>query len=449
MAVDASIYNALAAPQKNAFDYAREFEAADAQREQRNMLRQQNALQLQQAQQAQADDMAYREAAKRFGADSAANVNQLMQAGLPKQAMAYQKSAIDNQKVQSDIGESQAKAKNYASEVAKRDFDTTQAKRMSRLQELVGVNDPQTAIQWIDDGVANHDLPADKAAMIKQRIAADPAAFQQWKTQAIAAGFTLQQQAENEFKNRQLAETERHNRDVTATTRRGQNMTDARARESNDINRQASRSQIIETPDGYAVVDKGTGQVRQAVGADGKPVTGKPADAKPLTESQGKATNFAARMQDAESVIQDMERQGVSGSDFRTMAAGGPWTNFMASAKGQQYRQAQENWVTANLRQESGAAIGKEEMDKDIRKFFPVPGDAPEVIAQKAQARRVATQGMLTQAGPGASKVPGILGASRQSGGGAPTPVTSDADYNALPPGTRFITPDGKLGTKR
>lgn len=33
--------------------------------------------------------------------------------------------------------------------------------------------------------------------------------------------------------------------------------------------------------------------------------------------------------------------------------------------------------------------------------------------------------------------------------GGAPVQVTTDADYNALPPGTRFVTPDGKTGTKR
>ena len=30
-----------------------------------------------------------------------------------------------------------------------------------------------------------------------------------------------------------------------------------------------------------------------------------------------------------------------------------------------------------------------------------------------------------------------------------PVQVKTDADYNALKPGTKFITPDGKTGTKR
>lgn len=141
------------------------------------------------------------------------------------------------------------------------------------------------------------------------------------------------------------------------------------------------------------------------------PLSGSPG--KPLTESQGKATTFGARMTDAESVIRSLEPKGVSGSDFSTIAAGSPYTNFLATPQGQQYRQAQENWVTANLRQESGAAIGKDEMDKDVRKYFPTPGDSNEVKAQKAQSRAVATQGMIAQAGPGAAKVPAIANAGK------------------------------------
>lgn len=127
------------------------------------------------------------------------------------------------------------------------------------------------------------------------------------------------------------------------------------------------------------------------------PLAGLPG--KPLTESQGKALTFYARMTDAEKSIQALEKNGVSGKDLGTIAAGNNWTNFLASPAGQDYRQAQENWVTANLRQESGAAIGVDEMAKDVRKYFPVPGDAAPVIAQKARARAIATQGMRSQAG--------------------------------------------------
>jgi hypothetical protein len=80
--------------------------------------------------------------------------------------------------------------------------------------------------------------------------------------------------------------------------------------------------------------------------------------------------------------------------------------------KAQQFRQAQENWVTANLRQESGAAIGKDEMEKDIAKWFPQPGEPKSVIEQKAAARKVAERAMVVQAGPGASSIAGIVGDS-------------------------------------
>jgi hypothetical protein len=205
-------------------------------------------------------------------------------------------------------------------------------------------------------------------------------------------------------------------------------MTDARSRESNAA--ATMTPEYKQDVDGNWIalpkkVDAG-GKITAlpVFGADGKPLASSP---KPLTESQGKATTFAARMQDAEGVINAMEKLGVSGSDFRTMAAGSPYTNFAASANGQQYRQAQENWVTANLRQESGAAIGKDEMDKDVRKFFPVAGDADAVKAQKSRARAVATQGMLNQSGPGAKAIPGML--TRAGSNAAPVDdIHSQAD---------------------
>jgi hypothetical protein len=66
----------------------------------------------------------------------------------------------------------------------------------------------------------------------------------------------------------------------------------------------------------------------------------------------------------------------------------------------QQYRQAQENWVTANLRPESGAVIGVDEMEKEIQKYFPQTNDSPETIAQKARARRDTELAMTVRAGP-------------------------------------------------
>jgi hypothetical protein len=38
-------------------------------------------------------------------------------------------------------------------------------------------------------------------------------------------------------------------------------------------------------------------------------------------------------------------------------------------------------------------------MADEIRTYFPMPGDSPEVIAQKAQARQIAIGGMRDMAG--------------------------------------------------
>jgi len=55
--------------------------------------------------------------------------------------------------------------------------------------------------------------------------------------------------------------------------------------------------------------------------------------------------------------------------------------------------------VRANLRKESGAAIGVAEMDQERRNYFPIPGDSPETVAQKAHNRQVVEQAMRTAAG--------------------------------------------------
>jgi hypothetical protein len=70
------------------------------------------------------------------------------------------------------------------------------------------------------------------------------------------------------------------------------------------------------------------------------------------------------------------------------------------SPEQQKYKQAADNWIRANLRKESGAVIGADEMAAEYATYFPQPGDTPEVIAQKAEARRITTDAMKQNAGP-------------------------------------------------
>ena len=51
------------------------------------------------------------------------------------------------------------------------------------------------------------------------------------------------------------------------------------------------------------------------------------------------------------------------------------------------------------VRKESGAAIGVDEARQEYATYFPMVGDTPEKIQQKAEARRVVTLGMQKSAG--------------------------------------------------
>ncbi len=117
------------------------------------------------------------------------------------------------------------------------------------------------------------------------------------------------------------------------------------------------------------------------------------------TEVQAKSEKFANKMELAEKNVATLQNEGssVTGRGLDMLPGG----NFLQSKEYQKYRQAQDNFITALLRDESGAAIGTQEFKRYERELFPQPGDGPEVVAQKAQARKVAIEAMKKSAGPG------------------------------------------------
>jgi len=134
------------------------------------------------------------------------------------------------------------------------------------------------------------------------------------------------------------------------------------------------------------------------------------------TESEQKAAGFAQRMELSNQLAKEIENkvatQQLAGKDVGTMyptartqalgavpLIGSYLENIGSSTQQQLYKQAQENWVRANLRKESGAVIGTDEMKDEIKTYFPQPGDKPEKIAQKQLAREVTQNAMKTAAG--------------------------------------------------
>lgn len=149
---------------------------------------------------------------------------------------------------------------------------------------------------------------------------------------------------------------------------------------------------------------------------------------KPLTEVQAKAVTFASRMKNANDIINELSSSGVDKSSVGKKIVesvpfiGGGLGNIYNTTlpeNVQKLDQAKRDWVNANLRNESGAAIGKDEFESADKQYFPQMGDKPEVIRQKAINRKLAEDGMRSQAGRGALKIDSIVGGAKlpSSGG--------------------------------
>lgn len=122
------------------------------------------------------------------------------------------------------------------------------------------------------------------------------------------------------------------------------------------------------------------------------------------SESSKKASSFARRMIDSAGTLEKLEETidptnrvigYISGGEGITSEA----ANRLASPEEQSYASAASDFVTAQLRQESGAAIGKDEFDRKYREFFPVPGDSKDQIDSKRERRKVASKDMRVLSG--------------------------------------------------
>jgi hypothetical protein len=224
--------------------------------------------------------------------------------------------------------------------------------------------------------------------------------------------------------------------------------------------------QLKETPEGLAYVPTAPGGAAMPVmTAAGTQLEG--AGSKP-TEDQSKSAGFAFRMKQSTQIFNQpaLDRSGEPIIDPKTgnpvtleQAFGQPGkyqsimraipsaglttglANLSESTGSQQYRQAQQNWVTANLRPESGAVIGVDEMDKEIIKYFPQTSDSQKTIEQKARARRDTELAMTVRAGPAYKQMEKAV-AAQNAALAAPAPV---AQLGATVPTFRQPTGNARL----
>jgi hypothetical protein len=175
----------------------------------------------------------------------------------------------------------------------------------------------------------------------------------------------------------------------------------------------------------------GSETLSTVTGPDGKPISIPPGDRKEFlkkvadanakaatgekTEVQAKSEKFGNKMENAEKNISKVEDELMSyrgrSLDNAPLVGGTMATNWLQSDKYQKAKQARDNFITALLRDESGAAIGTQEFQRYEKELFPQPGDSQGVIVQKREARKIAIEAMKKSAGPG-YKSPDIGSAS-------------------------------------
>lgn len=120
------------------------------------------------------------------------------------------------------------------------------------------------------------------------------------------------------------------------------------------------------------------------------------------TEGERKASAFLSR---ALGSNRDYESAGVGPRNILTQNLSDSFPNatntFINTEARQVADSAQDEFIAASLRQDSGAAIPEEELERQRRIYFPMPGDGPEAIKQKRQARLRALDGLVQSAGSG------------------------------------------------
>jgi hypothetical protein len=176
-----------------------------------------------------------------------------------------------------------------------------------------------------------------------------------------------------------------------AATMRGQNMTDARSREATavqreglQIQRDASRTELIQTPEGVIAVDKGTRQ--------GAPVTmgGRPLPGKPSAATEKELVGIRQQNSIIDGAISAVD-QTPSAFTFRrgtaTMAGAIPESlaGRMDSDAERQARSYVFNNVSKVINERAGAAQSAQELAR-LRSFLPAETDNAAQIKSKLQA---------------------------------------------------------------
>lgn len=342
---------------------------------------------------------------------------------LQAQQAAQQKAALDQQKIEAEIGKTWSETgQNNA---------TTQGEKLANAQTLL-----TAANQALYVATQSGDANAVKLALNNAKTAGllDEATYNQYFATAEGLStnpeglknFALNLQkayAQNPEKyNFTTADNELDNQTAVDNNVRSTNVQKYgidKTAETADENR-AVQVRRLEFDQQQAEIKNGQGEIKEANGKlwivykDG---TARPAvDANgtqlasskgggAMTEQQSKDALFGARMQEANKILSALEDKGIKAPVMNSLPFGDKFSNALpsilggASAEQQQYVQAQRDFINAVLRKESGAVIADSEFENAQKQYFPQIGDSDGVIAQKARNRELAMKMIVGGAG--------------------------------------------------
>lgn len=120
-------------------------------------------------------------------------------------------------------------------------------------------------------------------------------------------------------------------------------------------------------------------------------------------QNQTKSATFGSKMLYTEGIILNVMAQGYVPSvedlaKIKLLDSIGLGTIGL-STEARQYHNAAQAWVAAQLRDESGAAIGPTEYSNALRDYFPQVGDDSDTIDNKRALRESTVTGMINSSG--------------------------------------------------
>lgn len=354
--------NIILGVQRPKFTSPQELYAQKAQVEQNELANRLGGMKVRAFEQEQADNQLERGIYSKFGADTAANQNMLMQAGLGKQAFAY--------------GETQAKAAK-----AKVDTEKAQIEKALKVFEMSGQIMSGVSDQATWDRARQQTAEAfGPEAAAKMPAQYDPALVDQKRNQALSVKEQLEQKwkaAGYDLDVQKFGETKRSNRVSEGIS--GGNL--AIARENLGLRKQELTSGG-KAPAGYRFKPDGSLE----------PIPGGPAAGKAATATEGerKAATLLKRLEGSQAQLNaalqqnpDAAKPGVIASGMRAVGAEALANTTAVGSERQRIEAAQLDMLDAALTLGTGAAYTREQLEGYRKSYFPQIGDTPDNVRDK------------------------------------------------------------------